>query len=177
MQSATARKLLAEAGYPDGKGFPPVTLLYNINLLKEMYAEAIQQMWQQNLGIQVDLQAQEWPVFNQNRTLGEFQLSYYGYCADYFDPMTFLECWTTGNPNNCSGYSNPQFDALVNKAKNTVDQGVRMQIMHEAEAVVVNDMPALPLNFEKANYLKQPCVKGLVLSGGLISFKYVWIEP
>ena len=177
MQSATARKLLAEAGYPDGKGFPPVTLLYNINLLKEMYAEAIQQMWQQNLGIQIELQAQEFPVFNQNRNLGEFQLSYYGYCADYFDPMTFLECWTTGNPNNCCGYSNPQFDALVNKAKTTVDQGIRMQIMHEAEAVVVNDMPALPLSFEKANYLKQPCVKGLVLSGGLISFKYVWIEP
>ena len=75
MQSATARKLLAEAGYPDGKGFPPVTLLYNINLLKEMYAEAIQQMWQQNLGIQIELQAQEFPVFNQNRNLGEFQLS------------------------------------------------------------------------------------------------------
>jgi len=177
MDIAAARQLLAEAGYPDGKGFPQVTLLYSTDIQRQMHAEVMQQMWLQNLGIQVELQGQEWPVFNQARALGQFQMSYYSYYADYLDPMAFLECWATGNINNCSGYSNPQFDALLEKVKNTTDQAARMQLMHDAEKIAVDDMAGIPLSFDKAKYLVKPYVKGAVLSSTQLYLKYAWIEP
>ena len=173
-----AKRLLAEAGYPDGEGFPPVTLLYNgDNLEKQMYCEALQQMWQKNLGVEVELRNQEWPVFNQSREMGQFQMAFFGYCADYLDPMTFLDYWMTDNPNNCSGYSNPQFDALLKIAQNSGDQAVRMQAMHDAEKIAIDDMAALPTSFRQAKYSVYPYVRGVVLSGVMVYFKDAWIDP
>ena len=87
----TAKKLLAEAGYPDGKGLPPITMLYNTSEAHKVIAEALQEMWKKNLGINVSLVNQEWKVYLQARYQGDFMMARRGWLGDYLDPMTAME--------------------------------------------------------------------------------------
>jgi oligopeptide transport system substrate-binding protein len=159
---ATAKKLLAEAGYPDGKGLPPITLLYNTQDLNKAIAEAIQEMWKKNLGVQVNITNQEWKVYLQSRTTGNFQVARAGWIGDYADPMTFIDMMQTGNGNNRARWSNPQYDKLVNLAKSTLDPAVRMKAMHEAEAILMKAMPIMPIYFYTQPILERPNLKGIV---------------
>ncbi len=141
---AEAKKLLAEAGYPDGKGFPKMSIMYNTSEAHKKIAEAVQEMWKKNLGIDVELQNAEWQVYLDNQTKLNFQISRAGWIGDYIDPMTFVDMFVTGGGNNETGWSNKQYDALVEKAKKSSDPKERMTAMHEAEKILMDEMPIIP---------------------------------
>jgi oligopeptide transport system substrate-binding protein len=172
-----AKRLLAEAGYPDGQGLPPISLLFNTNDNHKAIAEAVQEMWKKNLGINVELQNQEWKVFLQTRKSGEFQIARAGWIGDYPDPMTFADYFLTNGGNNWGKYSNPAYDKLVAIAQESNDQNVRMKAMHEAEKLFIDDMGVIPVYFYSKPYCLNPQVKGIVaVATGLVNYKDAYID-
>ena len=172
-----AKQYLAEAGYPDGKGFPTFELLYNTSEAHKIIAEAIQQMWKETLGINCTLVNQEWKVYLDNRTSLNYQVARAGWIGDYTDPMTFIDMWVTNGGNNDTGWSNAQYDALVAKAKSTGDQTVRMQAMHDAEKILMDEMPIAPIYFYTRPELIKPYIKDFYTSAlGYTDFKQAYIE-
>lgn len=174
---AQAQKLLAEAGYPGGKGFPKLVYLYNTNEGHQNIAQAIQEMWRKNLGINVDLQNQEWKVFQQTRTDKQFEIARDGWIADYVDPMTFLDLLTSNSGNNNCGYASKAYDAKIAAAKKEVDAAKRMQYLHEAEDVLMNDMPVIPIYFYTNVVCVKPYVKNVHKSPlGFVFFDKAYID-
>lgn len=142
-----AQKFLADAGYPDGKGFPKLEILYNTNEGNKIIAEAMQAMWAENLGIDVTLTNQEWAVFQETRNNQAYDsIARHGWIGDYVDPNTMLDIFTTGNPQNNGGYSNPDFDEQIALARTTVGQE-RMDHLYKAEEIFMNDMPIIPVYY------------------------------
>lgn len=149
-----ARELLADAGYPNGEGFPVVEYLYNTSDAHKAVAEALQNMWETELGVKVTLNNQEWAVFLQTRKDGNYSIARNGWIADYNDPMSFLDMWITGGGNNDAQYANADYDAKIQEAKNTTDPAARMQLMHEAENIIMGQDWALnPLYFYTQKYM------------------------
>src|SRR5699024_7003680 len=157
-----AKKLMEEAGFPNGEGFPQVEYLYNTDENHKAIAEALQNMWQEKLGVQVTLQNQDWNVFLTERKQGNFSVARNGWVADYNDPMTFIDMWMTGGGNNDAQYSNQEFDNLVKAAKSTSDPKERMENMHKAEDLLVDDdVVVAPLYFYNSSYMQNPNIDGL----------------
>ncbi|RIE06487.1 peptide ABC transporter substrate-binding protein [Candidatus Cryosericum terrychapinii] len=144
---AAAKALLAEAGYPDGKGFPAFTLLYNTSNAHKSIAEAIQQMWSKNLGISCTLKVEEWGVYLDDRNNLNYQVARAGWIGDYMDPNTFLDMFVTNGGNNGTGWSNKTYDDLISKAKVTTDPVARMATLHDAEKILMTDLPIMPIYF------------------------------
>ena len=143
---AAAKKLLADAGYPDGKGFPKTELLYNTNELHRIITQAVQQMWKETLGIQVELVNVEWKVYLARQANLDYQVSRAGWIGDYVDPNTFLDMWVSGGGNNQTGWSNKRYDALIDQAACTiVNPRDRMRALQEAEKLLLDETPVLPL--------------------------------
>lgn len=156
-----AKRLLAEAGYPEGQGFPPVEILYNTNEMHKIIAEAIQEMWRRNLGITgITLTNQEWGVYLKTRDMGDFTISRAGWIGDYLDPTTFLDMWTTGNGNNNSRWGSAEYDALVAEARVTVDPVARMEIMHRLESILMEEMPIMPIYYYTEPKMVKEFVRG-----------------
>lgn len=157
-----ARELLKEAGYENGEGFPVVDYLYNTNENHKAIGEALQNMWQNELGVQVSLQNQDWAVFIQERKAGNFSIARHGWIADYNDPMTFIDMWMTGGGNNDAHYANPEFDKLLKAAKSESDPVKRMEYMHQAEDLAVGeDAIVAPLYFYTNPYMIKPNIEGM----------------
>ena len=174
---ATAKKLLADAGYPGGKGFPKITILYNTGSGHQNVAVAIQEMWKTNLGIDVQLQNQEWKVFQKTRTDKDYTVARHGWIADYVDPMTFLDMWVSNSGQNDAGYSNPEYDKLINAARREPDKAKRVQLLHQAEDVIMNDMPIIPLYYYKNIVCIKPYVKGTYKSVlGFVYFQNAYVD-
>ena len=168
-----AKQLLADAGYPNGEGFPEVTLLYNTSTNHQVIAEALQDMWATNLGVTVKLTNQEWKVYLESRNTLSFDIARAGWIGDYVDPMTFMDMWVADSGNNDTGYANPEYDKLIDTAKKTGDQAVRMQAMHDAEKILMEELPIMPIYFYVNNYVASDKVSGVVRSPlGFIDFKY-----
>jgi oligopeptide transport system substrate-binding protein len=155
-----ARQLLAEAGFPGGRGFPRKEILINTSEAHRKIAEAIQAMWRQNLGIEVGIYNQEWKVYLDSQSQLNFDLSRAGWIADYAYPMTFLEIFTTGNGNNDTGWSNPRYDALIQQARTAATEPERMRLMREAESLLLTDLPVIPIYWYTRTYLRDPRVQG-----------------
>lgn len=173
----TAQKLLADAGYPGGKGLPPITLSYNTSETNKMIAEVVQEMWKKNLGVEVQLSNQEWKVFLDNLTKQNFQVARENWVGDYIDAMTFIDLFESEGGNNTAGYKNPNYDALVAKAKGANDQGVRMHAMHEAEQILMDDAVVAPLYFDTNPVLVKENVKGYFRSIlGTVYFKEAYVQ-
>jgi oligopeptide transport system substrate-binding protein len=156
-----ARKLLAEAGYPDGKGFPKIEILYNSSDAHKKIAAAIQEMWREHLHIEVDLRNVEWKIYLDMQTRMEFDVVRRAWIADYNDPNTFLDMFTSTNGNNNTGFANPDYDRLVASAAKERDPAKRMKELHDAEALLMEELPIIPLYFYVTKNLWKPEVQGL----------------
>lgn len=180
--AAEAKKLLAKAGYPDGKGFPKITLKYNTNLGHQNMAVAIQAMWKQTLGIDIQLANEEWAVFQTSRINGDFEIARHGWIADYNDPMSFLDMWVSGEgegvwANNDAHYKNEEYDKLIKGAKVELDKAKRTEMLHQAEELLMNDLPVLPIYFYTSIMCSRDYVKDLRKSSlGFVYFDRAYIQ-
>jgi len=170
-----AKKLLAEAGYPDGQGLPPISIMFNTSEMHKSIAEAIQEMWKQNLGVTVTLTNQESKVFLETRTQGEFQIARASWVGDYADPMTFMDVFK--DPSNDAKYKNPIYNHLIEQAQSTLDPKARMLFMHDAEKLLFDDGVIIPIYYTTQPFVAKPYVKGYFWSVlGLADFKTAFIE-
>ena len=145
---AQAQKLLAEAGYPGGEGFPAFEILYNTFEDHKKIAEYIQSEWKNNLGIDVSLLNQEWKTYLSTRTQGDFQVARAGWIGDYQDPNTFLDMFITGTVMNGGRYSNPKYDELIGKAATMADGPARKDVLAQAEKIfIVEDQGVMPIYY------------------------------
>ncbi|MBI2994715.1 MAG: peptide ABC transporter substrate-binding protein [Gammaproteobacteria bacterium] len=140
-----AQELLAEAGYPGGRGFPRLELMYNTDELHRKVATAIQQMWKKSLNIDITLLSQDWKVFMDRETHLHYQMSRGSWIGDYLDPTTFLDMFIAGSGNNRTGWSNPRYDELLKQATRTGDREERYALLRAAEAILVEEAPIIPL--------------------------------
>lgn len=157
-----ARELLAEAGYPNGEGFPTVEYTYNTDDKHKAIAEALQNMWQEVLGVTVTLSNQDWNVFLESRKQGDYQIARNGWIADYNDPCSFLDMWYTDGGNNDAQYSNPEYDAQIDAAKATSNQEERMAAFHAAEDILIEqDSVLAPIYFYTQPYMLADDIQGM----------------
>jgi len=172
-----ARQLLAEAGYPNGEGFPIVEYLYNTNDGHRVIGEALQNMWQKELGVTVTLANQDWAIFLETRKNGDYQIARNGWIADYNDPISFLDMWVTGGGNNDAQYNNPKYDELIAAAKRTKDVEERMKLLHQAEDILMKDSVVAPIYFYTQPYMANEKLKGWYYSPlGYFFFGYAYKE-
>ncbi|NFN61431.1 peptide ABC transporter substrate-binding protein [Clostridium botulinum] len=172
-----AKKLLAEAGYPNGEGFPNLVALINPVNPNGDIAQALQDMWKTNLGINVELQSQEWKVFQTTRTAKQYEVAFHSWVGDYIDTMTFLDMWESTSGQNCAGYNNPEYDKLIRAAKVEQDQTKRFEMLHQAEDILMEDMPIIPLNYQVKTKGIKDYVKGVNVSPlGFIYFDKAYVE-
>jgi oligopeptide transport system substrate-binding protein len=155
-----AQRLLAEAGYPGGKGFPSLELLYNTSEAHRAVAEAIQQMWRVNLGISIHLADVSAPTWIDRRGEGNFQIIRAGWYADYLDPSTFLELYTSDDQIEHSGWSNPKYDELIAAAASETDPAKRREDFQQAEAILLRAAPVITLYYYTTTILVRPEVRG-----------------
>ena len=156
----TARHLLAEAGFPAGRGFPAMEAMYFASELNQKLLEAIQQMWQRDLGITVTLAAKEKQVwFTEERRLA-YQISLARWIGDYVEPSTFLELFITGGGNNATGWAQPEYDRLVRSGAGESDPSTRNALYRRAEELLLQALPVAPLFHGTRPYLIQPAVQG-----------------
>jgi oligopeptide transport system substrate-binding protein len=144
-----ARRLLAEAGYPNGQGFPDVSLLYPARGTGPQVATEMQALWRRDLGItSIHLRAQEWKVYLNTQQLMDFDLCLSGWIGDYNDPQTFIDMFVTDGGNNDTGWGNAQYDQMLATSENTADPAKRMQILSQMEKIlVVDEVPIVPVYF------------------------------
>lgn len=164
-----AKKLLAEAGYPNGEGFPTLEYLYNEGSGHQQIAEAIQSMWKE-IGVNIELASQEWNTFLNTRKNGEYDIARNGWLGDYNDPISFLDMWTTDSGNNDAQWSNKEYDELIAKIKSSSDREERMKLMHEAEDILFEEYVLAPVYYYVDIYLKSPKLEGFYASP--LGYKY-----
>lgn len=173
-----ARQLLADAGYPGGEGFPTFQLLFNTAENHRIIAEAVQQMWKTKLGINVVLTNQEWKVYLNTQSNLNYDISRRGWIANTPHPSSFLENFRSYDANNNCGYANPAFDRLVEEAIKAQDPGRAHELYRQAEIILLEDAPLIPLYFYTNPFLIRPEVRnwGPKLNG-LYLYKQVRLEP
>jgi oligopeptide transport system substrate-binding protein len=155
-----ARKLLAEAGYPEGKGFPRLKVSYNTLEAHKQIAEFVQAQWKKTLGIEADLDNMEWKVLIRKQREKDYQVSRLAWIGDYLDPMTFLELWEGDNPQNRTNWKNAQYDELLQKARMATTNEARWKHLAEAEKIYVQELPALPIYYYVKHDMARPWLKG-----------------
>jgi len=157
---ARARQFLAEAGYPGGKGFPHLEVLFNSNEQHRKIAETIQQMWRRELGIEVSLYNQEGKVWITSMRAKDFQIGRQSWGGDYLDPSTFLDLMLGDSGNNYSGWKNAEYDRVVAEADHSMDEGRRFSLYQRAEQILFEECPIIPIYFYTHASLLRPEVKG-----------------
>jgi oligopeptide transport system substrate-binding protein len=174
---ATARRLLAEAGFPGGKGLPSLELLYNSSESHRAIAEAVQETWRRELGVEVRLVNMENNSVLDARRTGSFQLLRSSWSADYADPQNFLSLWTGDSGNNFTGWTDPAYDALLRQAELAPDPAPRFALLQQAETRLLEAAPIIPVYYYTHVFLLQPAVKGWPPT--LLDhhpYKHVWLE-
>jgi oligopeptide transport system substrate-binding protein len=155
-----AQALLAEAGYAGGRGLPTIEILYNDLDAHRTIAETVQQMWKEHLGIDAELRGLEWGVYLDTTHKLDYDVARAGWVADYPDPNTFLDMFVTGGEQNQTGWSNLRYDELLAQAAGEADPKRRMQLLHDAETILMDEQPIIPIYFRVSKNLVQPHVQG-----------------
>ena len=154
-----AKQLLEEAGYEDIGDFPEVELSYNTSETNRLLAEAIQEMWKKNLGINARLVNKEWAVFQESKVSGSYEIARGSWFADYADPMSMLELWTSYSPINTSRWSSPEYDTLIEAAKILQGQA-RFDKLYEAQDILMSEMPVIPIYYFTDLFMISERIKG-----------------
>lgn len=172
---AEAQQLLAEAGFPNGENFPVLTLLYAGSANDKLLAEAVQHMFADTLGIQLELVQKEWKVYLTDRKAGNFDLMRFSWIGDYVDPTTFLDMFRKDAGNNYSRWSSEAYETAMQEAEKAGSD--RLECLAEAEWLMLSDAPIVPIYFYNNKYLIAPEVKGWPSNIlGLSSYNNVSIE-
>ena len=159
-----ARRLLAEAGFPNGKGFPKLEIEMNSDPANLAIFEAIQQMWRKELNIDVGLVQLEYRVYIDNQTNMSYTINRSRWIGDYNDVSTFTDMFTSNSGNNQTGWKNPTYDGLVDSASGEADPVKRFALLQKAEALLLDEAPIAPVYHGSHAYLISPHVKGWVPS-------------
>ena len=159
-----AQAALEEAGYPGGEGFPTLQLSYYSDDNVKKIAEAIAEMWQQNLGITVEISSADWAVFYDAVQAGDYDVAAMGWSADYLNPMSFLPLVYTDDVSNNVFYSNPEYDAVVDEVKKEKDPAVFAEKVIEADNIASSEYPVLPLYYKSNTYLMKDYVQGVYMT-------------
>lgn len=154
-----AKELLAEAGYPNGEGFPTIEYMTNDAGYNKPIAEYLQNAWSE-LGIRMDIKIVEWSSFTPTRRAGDFQICRGGWVYDYDDPSNMLNLFTTESGNNDGKYSNPDVDKLLAEARSTDDKAEHFDKLHQAEKIMMEDAAVAPLVYSSDFYLQRTEIKG-----------------
>jgi len=171
---ALLKKGMEEEGWTT---LPPVTMTYNTSDAHKAIAQVMQEMYKKNLGVDVKLENKEWNVFLAEQRARQLQFSRSTIPADYGDPINYLELFVTDHPGNRINYSNPDYDAIVAKIRNTVDEKERFGLMHDAESIFMDDMPLVPVYFNTKVFMDQPNIKGILRHPvGTLDYKWAEIE-
>ncbi len=157
---AAAKALLAEAGYPGGEGFPVMRILYNTQEKHKHIAAVIQDQWKRHLGITVELENREWKTFLKTVHAQDYVIARGGWIGDYLDANTFLEMWITGGGNNETGWSSTAYDDLIREAGQTADPEERLQVLAQAEGILNEEIPFIPMYWYVWQELRQPELRG-----------------
>jgi oligopeptide transport system substrate-binding protein len=155
-----ARKLLAEAGYPGGRGFPKLEIHYNTEQSHQAIAELARKQWQRELGLNVTLRNEEWASAQDTQQQMNYMLSRRSWTGDYLDPNTYLDLFVTDGENNSTGFSNAEYDRLIADAAKEPDEQKRMQMLERAEQILMEEMPIIPIYFYVSKNLVRPYVRG-----------------
>ena len=159
-----AKAALAEAGYPDAEGFPTLKLSFYSDDNVKKIAEAIAAMWEENLGITVEVTSADWAVFYDSVVKGDYEVCAMGWSADYVNPMSFLPLLYTEDVTNNCFYSNPDYDAIVDQVKVEKDPAKFVELVQAADAEVSADYPVMPLYYKSNNYLLKDYVDGVYMT-------------
>ena len=165
---------MAEAGYPNGEGYPVIEVLV-ANDGNVVMVEAIQQMWK-NIGVDAIIIPREWSVISQHFRELSYQMVLSGWTGDYNDPMTMLDLYLSYTPSN-PGYNNPEYDKLIESSKYIVNNKDRMKVLHDAEAILMNDMPIIPIHYRSNVLMVSKKLKDYKLDPlGKYRFHYAYLE-
>jgi oligopeptide transport system substrate-binding protein len=176
---ARARQLLADAGFPDGKGWPGLELTYNTSESHLKIAVALQQMWREALNIDVTLVNQEWKVYLDSIDQMDFEMARRGWIGDYVDPNNFLDLFLCNGGNNNTGFCDPEYDEMVlRRAPQAKTREERFAIFRDAETRLMEQMPIIPIYTYTSNHLIHPSVRGMPPNlMDAVNFKYVSLQP
>jgi oligopeptide transport system substrate-binding protein len=157
---AESKRLLTAAGYPDGKGFPAIDIQCRNDELMPRLAEALQAMWQRELGVRMTISQLEQKTWIQNQQSLNYGISTAAWTADFPDPVTFLGMFTANSAYNWTGWKNPGYEKLMDTAAATADPQARYELLQQAEALLLTEAPVAPIHFGAQTYLIHPAVKG-----------------
>ena len=173
----TAKKLLAEAGYPNGENFPALTILFNTENIHGDVAQIIRQQWLANLGITVNTEGVEIKVFGQRLHSQDYDIARSSWYGDYHDPTTFTDKFKPDSDDNDSKWINSRYADLCAQAQQQPDIPKRLALISQAENILLTDAPIMPLFTYVNAYLFHDNVTGLPLdSSGMVLFKSIKVN-
>ncbi len=156
-----AKRLLAEAGYPGGRGFPAnLEIMYNTHEMHKSIAELIQSQWKRVLGIDVKLQNQEWAAYLSHQRQLQYSVCRAAWIGDYPDPNTFLDMFVSDGANNQTGWGNAEYDRLIEAAAREAEPEARMALLHDAEEILMDELPIIPVYYYVSTFMVKPYVEG-----------------
>jgi len=173
---AEARRLLVEAGFPEGRGLPPLEIMINSSANHRVIAEAVQQMWRR-LGLQVEVNNMEMASLFAKRRALDYSVLRSEWVADFADPKSFLDVFRGGSSNNHTGWTSLAYDALLHAADRTAEPSARHQLLSQAEAVLLDELPVIPIYHFTTVRLVHPAVRGWhPLPLDRHPYKHVWLD-
>ena len=174
---AEAQRLLAEAGYPNGRGFPKIDILYNTHEAHQTIAQLVRKQWERNLGISAATRNEEWGSYQTSIRKFEFSAARRAWVGDYLDANTYLGMMVTDGENNNTGWSNEEYDGLIAAAEKEVDEAKRLVLLQRAEQILNEQLPIIPMYYYMSKNMVKPHVRGFY--NNLLDFHplyHLWID-